>query len=381
MALAGNYLTLTAAVADLNSKAVTGPVNFLLTDATYPETFPMVINANNGSSGTNTVTFKPAPGVTTVISGSSATAIFDLNGADFVIFDGSNSSGARPTTPNSPLGDMTIRNTNNAAGLATIRLTNDASNNTIQRCILQGGMTSTSGGVVFIAAGTTTGNDNNTISGNIIRDRTDAAEIYANLIASLNASTTATNSNNVISNNQLINFTSNGFGTSGIVSADNWTITGNDISQTATRAATIFGINFGGNSGTNVISGNSIHGFNVSGSGTSLGMLIGNVSNTTISRNRIYDFQTTAAATGVIEGIEWIGASGATPSVTVVNNFVSLTPTLATAQVVIGIQDFGFGGNTFKAFYNSIYVGGTAGAAWSLMHRGPLPPTTVHGSR
>jgi hypothetical protein len=230
----------------------------------------------------------------------------------------------------------------------------------------------------LIATGTTTGNDNNTISNNIVRDRTDVVGVPANLIASLNASITATNSNNVITGNQLTNFTANGFATSSAVTSDNWTITNNDISQTAARTTTIFGINTGGPAGTNLISGNSIHGFNTNGANTSLGILIGNASNLTISRNRIYDFQTTAGATGVIEGMEFDGASGTTATVNVVNNMVSLAPTLATAQPIIGIQDFGFGGNVFTANYNSIYIGGTAtGAAssWAL-RRGTGAPTT-----
>ena len=46
----GDYATLTAAVADLNSKFVAGPVVFNLLDATYAgsETFPIMINANSG---------------------------------------------------------------------------------------------------------------------------------------------------------------------------------------------------------------------------------------------------------------------------------------------------------------------------------------------
>ena len=43
--------TLTAAVADLNTKLMTGPVTFLLTDNTYAgETLPIVINPNGGNS-------------------------------------------------------------------------------------------------------------------------------------------------------------------------------------------------------------------------------------------------------------------------------------------------------------------------------------------
>ena len=55
------YNTLTSAIADFNNKEMTCAVTFLLTDATYPtETFPIVINANGGSSAVNTLTIKPA---------------------------------------------------------------------------------------------------------------------------------------------------------------------------------------------------------------------------------------------------------------------------------------------------------------------------------
>ena len=59
--VAGNYATLTAAVSDFNSAAITRPVMFELLDATYSsETFPIIINANAGSSATNTLTITPA---------------------------------------------------------------------------------------------------------------------------------------------------------------------------------------------------------------------------------------------------------------------------------------------------------------------------------
>ena len=59
----GNFPTLTAAVAALNSRVMTGPVTFLLTDSTYAgETYPIVINPNGGNSAANTLTIKPASG-------------------------------------------------------------------------------------------------------------------------------------------------------------------------------------------------------------------------------------------------------------------------------------------------------------------------------
>lgn len=85
----GTYATLTAAFADLATKALVGPVIFNLTDALYTtpaETFPITINAILGASAVNTLTIKPATGIAVVISGSGN--IFTLNGASYVIFDG-----------------------------------------------------------------------------------------------------------------------------------------------------------------------------------------------------------------------------------------------------------------------------------------------------
>ena len=70
----GDFATLTAAVAALNSRVMTGPVTFSLTDNTYAgETYPITINPNGGNSATNTLTIKPAPGATPSFSGTSAT--------------------------------------------------------------------------------------------------------------------------------------------------------------------------------------------------------------------------------------------------------------------------------------------------------------------
>ena len=130
----GDYATLTAAVADLNSKELCGSLTLKLTDATYPsETIPIVINANSGSSAANTVTIKPNTGVTTLITGSGNPCIITLNGADYVTIDGSNAGGTDKS--------LTIANTYTTALSAVILLANNgtgATNNTIKNCIIKG---------------------------------------------------------------------------------------------------------------------------------------------------------------------------------------------------------------------------------------------------
>jgi hypothetical protein len=351
----------------INAGTISGNVVVNLTSDLTAETGTVALNQTvEEGVGGYTITFQSS-GAARTISGSNTGALINLNGADRVTFSGLSFG---------PTG-LTIRNTSATTG-AVIQMTNDASSNSILNCIIEGGNTSTSSALILLATGTTTGNDNNSVTTSIIRDRTDAVGVPANAIASLNASTTARNSNNVITGNQISNFINNGIAASSGATSDNWTITNNNLSQNAARAGATFGINTGGMAGTNTISGNLIHGFTSTGANAILGFLVGNSLNLTISNNKIYDFQTTAAATGVIEGIEYDGASGGAASLTVTNNMISFAPTVSTAQSVIGIQDFAFGGNTFNAFYNTVYLGGTAsGAATSwAMKRGNAAPTT-----
>ena len=96
----GHFTTLTSAVAYLNANGIAGPVKFLLKNATYSanESFPLTINPIANSSATNTVTFKPYSGVAPSIVATNANhytgipAIFYLNGADYITFDGSNTT-------------------------------------------------------------------------------------------------------------------------------------------------------------------------------------------------------------------------------------------------------------------------------------------------
>jgi trimeric autotransporter adhesin len=146
------FTTLTAAVNEYNNKEITCPVTFLLTDATYPsETFPILIIKNSGSSSTNTLTIKPAPGMSPVITGSPATGIIVLYGADNVIIDGSNGAG---NTKN-----LTLENTNSAAMAYVIGVFNDgargASNCTVKNCLVKASsqVTNSTYGIILNAAG------------------------------------------------------------------------------------------------------------------------------------------------------------------------------------------------------------------------------------
>src|SRR5205823_1213923 len=70
---------------------------------------------------TNTMTIKPGGGATPTISGSSPSAIIELQGADYVTIDGSNTNGG--TTR-----DLTIQNTNTASNTAAVWLASQGTN-------------------------------------------------------------------------------------------------------------------------------------------------------------------------------------------------------------------------------------------------------------
>ncbi|MBI2416970.1 MAG: hypothetical protein HYV28_03550 [Ignavibacteriales bacterium] len=165
----GNYSSIGAAITDISGKEVTGAVILNLTDANYDtETFPITFPVFAGVSASNTVTLKPASGVTVTLNASNTTTVIKLNGADYIIIDGSNNGSSSQ--------DMTIMN-HNAAGaaiwVASLGTEAGATYNTIKNCIIKGGSaTGTGYGIIAgsTAALAAAGADNDylTISGNTI---------------------------------------------------------------------------------------------------------------------------------------------------------------------------------------------------------------------
>jgi len=257
------YATLTAAANDFNSKVLTGPVTFILDDASYAsETIPISFNANAGSSAVNTLTIKPNTDVSPLFSYAPTTAvgIIELNGIDFITINGSNNG------TNSK--NLTIWNTktalNNICALAFKGTATDPTTNvTIKNCILKSvrvdGTTGSSGisSVRFISAGA--GFENCVIDNNSINSAYNGIQLW---------------------------------GWSGAVPAKNIQITNNTIgSTTSSEAVTGKGIDLL-NADNTLIANNEIMG-PVDGSikQSQAGVQIGaGVTNTKISKNSIHTF-------------------------------------------------------------------------------------------
>lgn len=340
----------------INNGALSGNLTVNITSDLTAETGAIPLNQFSGGF---TLTIRPSGGALRIVSGGSPTVLLDFNGADGVTIDGLNTGGNA----------LTIRYSAVGTGTA-VRFINDASNNTVTNTTLEGGGTSS---ILSISTGVTTGNDNISITGNTIRDRTDATSVPFNSINLIGTSAAISNTNVVISNNQLINFTQAGIV---IGTSDNVTFTNNTISQTASRTTALFGVAVNSATGTNLFSQNTVRDLTTT-LGTT-GMQFNDARDTTVSRNRVYNFASTSGSTGVLTGIVFNGASGTNATVTVVNNMVSLIPNFNNNQIIRGIFDFGFGGNTFNSYFNSVLVGGTntgAASSWACV-RGTAAPTS-----
>jgi phage gp45-like len=341
----------------LNAGVLTGSLTINITSDLSAETGTHSLNqlAEEGVGG-YTIFFQSA-GVARVIQGASplGTGLITLNGADRVTFSG---------LSHGP-GGLTFRNTGNAP---TIRFINDATFDTVVSCVVEGGVLDLDSGVVLIGNGTTTGNDNISISDNTIRDRTDAAAVPANLIR--NAGTpTVFNSNTIVLNNQLINFTQVGvFSTN----TENLSISGNNISQTAARTSDLSGLVFQG-TGTNTIAGNNIHDQNTNGGFT--GMLLETNGTLTVSANRIFNIDNSGGNSFPWAGIQLVSLVPGS-AITAVNNMVSLVPSSSTGLDLTGIFIDGLAGN-FSVNHNSVLLGGPAtGDSWA-MRRNSTSASTV----
>jgi trimeric autotransporter adhesin len=340
----GDYATITAAATAYNTASCfTGPVLFSLIDATYPsEVYPININANL-AAGSNSLTIKPATGVTPSISGSSTTGIFMINAADNIIINGSNGVVVNALCPaTTATRDLTITNTSTSTGSAVVYLqsvgADGATNNKVMNCNLVGsGVTQTLFGVgaggssISTSSLGTSNNNNNYINNNI------SAVQYG--IYTQGASAAVKNTGTVINQN-IINTSANTKGGIWVGFDNGVVISGNNISNIAQAAAPdVFAISCG--FGTAI------------GATTSTG---NEVVNATITQNTIGSVVNsgTFSAYG-------IGVSAATSgTTTIANNMISGVMANGTSgDIAAGIALGGGTGSSTKVYNNTVAMQGT----------------------
>jgi hypothetical protein len=255
------------------------------------ETIPISLAQLANKSSSNTVTIRPASGVSGLtISTGAATSVFYFNGADYVIIDG------RPGGAGAS--DFTLENTQTTASNYTIQFINDATYNTIEYCTVKGSSTSSTTGVIQFSTTTgATGNDNNTIQSCTIKNGSGgnpAVGVYSGGTAA------KTNGSCTIQACQFIDFTLRGVAVA--TNSDVWTIQSNHFYQTASITPTAaFYMIYANTGGGHLIRGNYLGGRGANCSGGA------------------YDIPTSAFATQCIE----IGSSCSGAAITIDSNVVS----------------------------------------------------------
>ena len=367
--LGQNFPTLSDAIAIYNcATSLTGPVVFQLTDASYPyESYPITINTNAAASSSNTLTIRPASGMSPTLSGTSATALFNINGK-YIIIDGSNSpvvNSVCPATISSR--DLTITNTNAGTSSAVIWMGSGANNDTVRNCVVTGsGSAQTlvgigSGGASIAVNSVGAANNNNAIINN-------AVSAVQNGIYSMGASAGSKNAGTVINQNTVTTTSNNGIMVgfeSGI------SIRGNIVTgvTSSTAARDVVGINVG-------FANNAI--------AASTSSVTGNEVSDAAIENNIVGSVTSSAAVGAQSavGIALAGSITGTDN-KIVNNSVYKMLSLSNASdVTAGIFLAGItSGMANKVWYNSVALTGTPGggtsSSFALAVSGVVSPVEI----
>jgi subtilisin-like proprotein convertase family protein len=336
----GSFTTLTSAVAYANTNGLCGATLFSLLNASYSasETFPVVINTLSGASSVNTLTIKPNTGVVSTISGSNASAVIKLNGADYVTIDGSNTLGG--TGKNLTISNTNTGNSSAVVWIATASASNGATNNTIKNTIVSGNSRTTT--YAAVASSSTTGVD-------VISEADNAYNTVQNC--------TLTGANY-------------GVGTYGGEALDTgWVITGNTIGSSTTTRAFYFGIDLY-NAKDFTISNNTVSGiYSSNGNASDVAAIraYGTVNNGVVHSNTISDVtngDNTAGYAGI--GI-YLGSHGSSSNVSVYNNMIYDVKGVGFTGFFAGMGIWVGSGGGFNIYYNSVSINSStqtsAGAA------------------
>ncbi|MCX6269407.1 MAG: hypothetical protein NTW16_18985 [Bacteroidetes bacterium] len=349
--IAGVYATITAAIADLNLRGVSGAVRFLLNDLSYTtgETYPIIVNVLNENlpTASNTVTIKPNTGVTSSVSGASAGAeILRIYNTSYVTIDGSNTIGG--TTR-----DLTISNTSiSAPEVIDINSvgTTPVVGAGVKNCNVINGSNGSSAIIVSDLAGNAAYFNNITIQNNSVQNA--YIGIYGIAVATAgNGSGTIISGNDLnssgtssirlvgiymqgidgsnVSNNNIGNIantveTSNLTGIWLATGNKNALISGNIISAMSGTATAPRGIVVSsGVSNANIdLTGNTISGLTSGSAITTCGMYVfGATSGVTVQKNRISNIKNTNISGYGCNGID-LSSTLSTANITVTNNFI-----------------------------------------------------------
>lgn len=364
-AQAAPFNTLTGAINRLNQLGVSDSVVFVLTDALYStsETFPITIQQYPGTDPSRTVTIKPTGALTApvAITGTSGSAVLVLNGADYIVIDGSASGGTSR--------DLTITNTSTSTTTAvvwgqTAAGPNGATNNVIKNVNLVGsGNTQTLIGVGFGSSTISTTSNGTDNDGNQVRNCSVTKTQYG--IYSGGASAANKNTGTVVTQNAINTVTPNNVTIGGILVRfeDGVQVTENSVGEINRASGSNFGISLGFQASTNLLlvtSGDE-------------------VSNGVVTRNKVATIVSPSATGFSATGIAVCQSAAGTTLIA--NNMVSgVTAPATPSDFTGGIYVLG-GAGTTQIYFNSVSMTGTRGAATNpsiaLAIGGSNPPVDI----
>ncbi|KAA9333061.1 hypothetical protein F0P96_08740 [Hymenobacter busanensis] len=252
----GDFPTLTQALATVPATPATPYELRLVSGSTFTE--DVLINVAGSASAP--LTIKPETGAVGIVL--EGTVTFGAS-ARYVTLSGHNGSTAR---------QFTVRQS--SASQPALLFAGDAQNNVARDLQILGNNALSSGGVVEFGATTSVGNDDNTLTSNLIGNAS-ASQLPANLVYAANASATALNDRVAIINNELMNYAQTGIKV-GSGNGDAWIIRDNsfyyNLATPATTAQTAINFAPGAGSDNNTLSGNYIGGTSAQAGGASSAM-------------------------------------------------------------------------------------------------------------
>lgn len=372
----GDFPNLTAAVNAFNNSCLTSAVVFELTNTNYTEAGQITINKHADASAINTLTIRPATGITANLAGAVSNGAFLRVLNDYTTIEGSNSgttsrnltitnsSTSAPTVlligssvAATPVVNVVVKNTIivNGANTSSAVIVRDSSgsggyfnNITFQNSSFQKAYYG-----LYVAADSQagngtglviTGNNFNTSGTNAIRYGavyafgTDGASITNNTIGNFDAASAELDKGLFID------------------ASSNATISGNTISglgYTGTGAYAAYGIYINQTSTGHNITGNTIT--NISSSGTvapaGIYLLNSNISGIAIQKNKVSNIKNTNTTGYGAFGI-WLASSSTAAATTVSNNFIW--------------DVAGYGSNTSGR--NGYGINISAGAGYNIYH-------------
>lgn len=130
------YSTLTAAMNDISTKTIKGPVTFILSSSynSRNETFPIVLKNIAGANEKNRITIKAENGANIKIKGSSATSILKFEASSFYTIDGHNSD---TTKKHISIVNTCTLGRNAAVWISSLGENNGCNNIIIKNCYLE----------------------------------------------------------------------------------------------------------------------------------------------------------------------------------------------------------------------------------------------------